>query len=163
MLTALQEALAEGHGLAMAAGETVALVEAQLPPSPLSATLSAIAADAADLRRRCLDAEEAQGPDSAAELLAHANATRDRAAAAAAAWLRPGTSPVAAWAFLAMTEAGELATWTAIARMAGAAGDASSSALAAWAVPVQERHLAAVLDGARRLALLDDPRAPRRG
>jgi hypothetical protein len=71
----------------------------------------------------------------------------------------PGARAVA-WAFLAMGEAGEVATWTAVEALVDA--DAIAE-LAAWALPVQRRHLELALDGTAQLASQADPAGPRFG
>jgi len=114
--------------------------------------------DAAEVRARCLAVEQALG--LADELLAHANVTRDHAADLAATWFKAGTSPLRAWSFLAMGEAGEVATWAAVDALADADGIAE---LAAWALPLQRRHLELALDGAALLASQADPNGPRWG
>jgi hypothetical protein len=158
MLTVLQEKLAEGHGLAIAAAVVVDKVEERTLDLELRRRLWAMQEDAAEVRARCLEIERALG--LADELLAHANVTRDHAADLAAAWFKAGTSPLRAWSFLAMGEAGEVATWAAVDAMADADGVAE---LAAWALPLQRRHLELALDGAALLARQADPQSPRWG
>ena len=158
MLTVLQEKLAEAHGLAIAAAVVVDKVEERTLDLELRRRLWAMQEDAAEVRARCLAVEQALG--LADELLAHANVTRDHAADLAAAWFKAGTSPLRAWSFLAMGEAGEVATWAAVDALADADGIAE---LAAWALPLQRRHLELALDGAALLARQADPNGPRWG
>ena len=158
MLTVLQEKLAEAHGLAIAAAVVVDKVEERTLDLELRRRLWAMQEEAAEVRARCLEIERALG--LADELLAHANVTRDHAADLAAAWFKAGTSPLRAWSFLAMGEAGEVATWAAVDALADADGIAE---LAAWALPLQRRHLELALDGAALLARQADPNGPRWG
>jgi len=158
MLTVLQEKLAEAHGLAIAAAVVVDKVEERTLDLELRRRLWAMQEEAAEVRARCLEIERALG--LADELLAHANVTRDHAADLAAAWFKAGTSPLRAWSFLAMGEAGEVATWAAVDALADADGIAK---LAAWALPLQRRHLEFALDGATLLARQADPQGPRWG
>lgn len=158
MLTVLQEKLAEGHGLAIAAAVVVDKVEERTLDLELRRRLWTMQEEAAELRARCLAVEQRLGLED--ELLAHANTTREHAADLAAAWFKAGTSPLRAWAFLAMGEAGEVATWAAIEALAHVDGIAE---LAAWALPLQRRHLELALDGAGQLARQADPDAPRWG
>jgi hypothetical protein len=160
MLTVLQEKLAEGHGHAMAAAVVVGKVAERTPDSELERVLRGLEDDAAELRARCLEVERSLGGEVATELLAHANATKEKAADLAGAWFKAGTGPLAAWAFLAMAEAGEVAVWRAVCALApdGAVGE-----LAAWALPVQERHLQSALEGSTRLAEGVQPGAERWG
>jgi hypothetical protein len=156
MLTVLQEKLAEGHGLAIAASVAVDKVLERTVDPDLRRRLWSLQDDAAEVRARCLAVEEGLGE----ELLAHAHVTRDRAADLSAAWFKAGTSPLRAWSFLAMGEAGEVATWAAVSALADGDGIAE---LAAWALPLQRRHLELALDGAVLLAAQADPDAPRWG
>ena len=158
MLTVLQEKLAEAHGLAIAAAVVVDKVEERTLDLELRRRLWAMQEDAAEVRARCLAVEQALG--LADELLAHANVTRDHAADLAATWFKAGTSPLRAWSFLAMGEAGEVATWAAVDALADADGIAE---LATWALPLQRRHLELALDGAALLARQADPQGPRWG
>jgi hypothetical protein len=163
MLTVLQEKLAEAHGLAMAATVVAGKVEERTLDRELRKRLWAMQEDAGDVRARCLSVERAFGEELAAELLAHANTTNEHAAGLAHAWFKSGTGPLAAWSFLAMGEAGEVATWTAVERLA-ARGEADGVAeLAAWALPIQQRHLELALEGAALLADQADPHGPRYG
>ena len=157
--TALQETLGAAHGLAIAAATVVEKVDALTDDPALRHELAAMRRDADETRARCLDAERAFGEEVATEILAHANTVRDRASELAGTWLRAGTGPLAAWSFLAMGEAGEVAVWRELAALAPRApGDLAE--LAAWALPLQEAHLETALAGAARLAELADPLAP---
>ena len=162
MLTVLQEKLAEAHGLGIAAAVVVDKVEERTLDLELRRRLWAMQEEAAEVRARCLAAEEHLGLQS--ELLAHANTTREHAANLSAAWFKAGTSPLRAWSFLAMGEAGEVATWAALEVLAARAADADGIAeLAAWGLPLQQRHLELALDGASLLAREADPDGPRFG
>jgi uncharacterized protein YcaQ len=163
VLTVLQEKLGEAHGLAIAAAVTVDKVEGRLADHELRRELDEMRLEANETRARCLQAERAFGEETAAEILAHANTVNEKAADLAAAWFKAGTGPLAAWSFLAMGEAAEVAVWTALAALAARDGGAAIGDLASWALPVQERHLRIALDGAARLAQMMDPAAPRWG
>jgi hypothetical protein len=163
VLTVLQEKLGEAHGLGIAADAAIDRVEERLAGSPLLEELDAMRLDAHGIRARCLEAERALGEEAALEILAHANATNERAADLAGAWFKAGTGPQAAWSFLAMGEAAEVAVWAALTSLAARDGDESLLELASWALPVQERQLAIALEGAVRLAEAADPAAPRWG
>jgi len=163
MLTVLQEKLAEAHGLALAAGVVTAEVEKRVPDQPRRLELWAMQDDAEETRRRCLEVEQSLGAPLATELLAHAQTTKDRAADLVHAWFKAGTGPLAAWSFLAMAEAGEVAAWTSLAELAARALDDRVGGLADWALPMQKRHLATALDGVATLSRIVDPAAPRWG
>jgi hypothetical protein len=161
MLTVLQEKLGEGHGLAIAAAMTVDKVEQRVPSHRLRRDLDSMRLDAGELRARCLEIERSFGEETATEILAHANTTSEKAADLAGSWFKAGTGPLAAWTFLAMGEAAEVAVWAALDALAPA--EEPVAELAAWALPVQRRHLQLALDGAVLLAEELDPAGPRWG
>jgi hypothetical protein len=163
VLTVLQEKLGEAHGLAIAAVPAIGRVEERLPGSLLRDELDAMLLDADETRARCLEAERALGEETALEILAHANVTSEKAADLAGAWFKAGTGPLAAWSFLAMGEAAEVAAWAALTSLAARDGSPGLVELASWALPVQERHLQVALEGAVVLAEAGDPAAPRWG
>jgi hypothetical protein len=161
MLTVLQEQLAEAHGLAMAAAETVERVDSRVDDPELRRRLDELRLDAAEVRGRCLEAERSYDEELATEMLAHANTVAERAADMAGVWFKAGTSPLAAWSFLAMGEAGEVSSWSALCSLAGRERELTQ--LAAWGVQVQRRHLELVLGGTSLLAERFPPAAPRWG
>jgi hypothetical protein len=162
-LTQLEEELAEGHGLAIAATAVTDKVAALVDDELLLTELGTMHREAEETRARCLAAEASFGATLADELLAHANTASEKASDLAAAWFSAGTGPLAAWSFLTMSEAGEVAVWSAVATMAQRLPDGRVRELASWALEVQTRHLEAALAGAIRLAELSDPVAPRWG
>jgi len=163
VLTELEERLADAHALAVAAGAVIAQVIERLDDVDLRRELRALAEDAVETRARCLALEARYDDDTATALLHHVESTRNRAADLAGAWFRAGTGPLAAWTFLAMGEAGEVAAWRAVTVLAARAGDVELQALGSWALGVQERHLELALAGSTRLAEASDPSAPRWG
>jgi hypothetical protein len=163
VLTVLQEKLAEAHGLAMAASVVVEQVRERTLDSQLQRLLRELQDDAAETRARCLDAEAALGSALAQELLAHAQTTKEHAGDLVAAWFKAGTGPLRAWSFLAMGEASEVAAWASVDVLARRARADGLAELAAWALPVQRRHLELALDGAVRLAEEADPHGSRYG
>ena len=62
-----------------------------------------------------------------------------------------------------MGEAAEVAVWLAVQTLAAKAEEGAVLRLAAWALPVQRRHLDTALSGVARLAELRDPTGPRWG
>jgi hypothetical protein len=162
-LTVLEQKLAEAHGLAIAASSATAKVEERVDDVGLRGELRAMRGDAEETRARCVRAEAELGDEIAEAVLAHAHTTAERAADLSGAWFKAGTDSLAAWGFLAMGEAGEVAAWTAVSELALQAGAAAVSELAAWALPLQERHLATALSGIVRLAGLADATADRFG
>src|ERR687888_858849 len=100
MLTVLPGKVAEGPGLALAAAVVVDKVEERTLDLELRRRLWTMQEEAAEVRARCLAVEDGFGEELAAELLAHANTTREHAADLAGAWFKAGTSPLRAWSFL---------------------------------------------------------------
>ena len=161
MRTVLQEALADAHGLAIAAAATVDRVEHVVADRALWRRLDELRLDAAEIRARCLDAERGFGEEPAAEMLAHANTVSDRAADLAGSWFKAGTGPLTAWTFLAMGEAGEVTAWGSLRLLAER--DGRLLELAEWGLDVQRRHLELVLEGIEPLAGRFRPDSPRWG
>jgi hypothetical protein len=163
MLSVLQQKLGEAHGLAMAAATVTERVQERTDDAALFVELRRLRDDAEEVRARCLSAERAFEPARADEILAHANTIKERASDLLGAWLKAGTGPLAAWSFLAMGEAAEVSTWSALAQLGRRADPEGIGALAEWGLPIQQRHLQVALDGTVRLAELAEPHADRWG
>jgi len=161
MLTVLEQKLAEAHGLAMSASVVVGKVAERVEDGALLAELERMREDAEETRVRCLLVEKPR--PAFEELRAHANSTHETGADLIGAWFKAGTDPLRAWTFLAMGEAAEVAMWSAVAALAARGGDDDVAELAAWALPVQKRHLSAALDGAVVLSTAFDPAGARWG
>lgn len=161
MLSVLQEKLGEAHGLAMAAATVTEHVQERTDDAALYTELRRMREDAEEARARCLAAEGAFASATADEILAHANTIKEKAGDMLGAWFKAWTGPLAAWSFLAMGEAGELSSWTALSSLAEREGELVE--LAAWGVDVQRRHLDLVLAGTPLVAELFEPAAPRWG
>jgi hypothetical protein len=138
-------------------------VAAVTPEHELKLELHSMHADADETRARCLALEQSLGAELADEVLARVNTLKEKAADLAGAWFKAGTPPLAAWTFLAMGEAAEVAVWTALQTLAAKADDEAVVELATWALPIQRAHLDTALSGAVRLAELRDPTGPRWG
>jgi len=163
MLTVLQQKLAEAHGLAIAAAAVTRTVEARVEDADLRRELRFMRDDAEETRARCLRVERQLPEELFDELRAHATSTHEKAADLVGAWFKAGTDPLRAWSFLAMGEAGEVAAWTAVAALALRADQGDVAELAAWALPVQKRHLETVLAAIVPLSTTFDPVGPRWG
>lgn len=161
MLTVLEQKLAEAHGLALAATVVTTKVGERTEDVRLLDPLRTMRADADETRVRCLAVEERLA--SFDEVRAHVVWTHERASDLAAAWFKAGTDPLRAWSFLAMSEAAEVAAWSAVAALGSRARSDDVTALAAWALPLQRRHLDVALDGSVALAETCEPFAPRWG
>ena len=140
--------LADAHGLALAAIEVTRRVEQIVDDVELRGRLRAMRKDAEETSDRC----------AALGTGARAVTIHERARDLANAWFKAGTDPLSAWSFLAMGEAAEVTTWAAVTELALQARDEAIAEIAAWALPVQQEHLATALSGAVRLAV-----APRFG
>jgi hypothetical protein len=163
MLSMLQQKLGEAHGLAMAAAIVTERVQERTEDAALFVELRRLRDDAEEARARCLAAERAFEPARADEILAHANTIKEKASDLLGAWFKAGTGPLAAWSFLAMGEAAEVSTWSALVQLGRRADPDGIGALAEWGLAVQQRHLQVALDGAVRLAELAEPHADRWG
>jgi hypothetical protein len=162
-LSTLQQKLAEAHGLAIAAATATEKVEERVDDVQLRGELRDLRRDAEETRARCLRVEGVFGDEQADAMLAHANTVSERADDLAAVWFKAGTDPLAAWGFLAMGEAGEVAAWAALTELALQAGAVEVAELATWALPIQRAHLETALSGAVRLAGLTEALADRFG
>src|SRR2546423_3397456 len=145
MLTELQEKLAEAHGLAIAAATVTRKVAQMTPDHELQLELHSLHRDADDTRARCLALEDGFGRELADELRAHVNTTKEKAADLAGAWFKAGTGPLAAWGFLAVGEAAEVAVRGAVLVLASQAGPDHVLELAGRALPLPPRPAATAL------------------
>lgn len=163
MLTALLEKLAEAHGLAIAASSATAKVKELVEDPGLRQELDSMQADAEETRARCVRVEKILPEELFDEVRAHANSVHETSADMVGSWFKAGTDPIKAWTFLAMGEAAEVATWQVVATLAADAEEPNVTELAAWALPIQRRHLAVALDGTVALAAAVDAIGPRWG
>ena len=62
--------------------------------------------------------------------------------------------------FLTMAEAGEVGHWSVLRKLNERARRDDVQQLVEWALPIQERHFQAVLDGSLELAGQEDPNEP---
>jgi hypothetical protein len=163
MLNVLQEKLADAHGLAIAASVVTAKVAERVTDPLLLDGLKSLSGDAEETRARCVLVERTLPGEIADAIRARASSTHESAADLVGAWFKAGTDPLRAWTFLAMGEAAEVAAWEAVAVLSARADAGDVGKLAAWALPLQKRHLAFVLDGVVTLAGRFDPVGPRWG
>jgi hypothetical protein len=163
MLSRLQAQLGGAHGLAIAAASVVATVVDRTVDPHLVHVLTGLRHDTEETRVRCLQAEQRLGQELASEILAHANKVDEKAADMLGAWIKAGTDPISIWAFLAMSEAAEVAAWSAVGVVASTSADDELHVLARWAVRVQRRHLRLAFAGTSRLARSLSPGAARLG
>jgi hypothetical protein len=146
-LTPLQEKLAEVLGLARAAPVVLATVEARDD----EAALAGVRADEEEVRARCAAIAAGWGDEVRWGVLAHADYVERKAAAQRHAWVRAGTDSVQAYELMAAAEAGALAATAALGAL-NRGGEAAIESLVGFALPAQQRHLQAALDGCARCA-----------
>jgi hypothetical protein len=165
VLDNLQESLAEAHGLAIAASTVMTRVEQLTPGGSLRSRLREMRNDAEETRARCQQIERAYGAELADASRAHAISIDEKVADLVNAWFKADTGPLMAWTFLAMTVAGEVATWRAISELAAQTSPDGESirGFAAWAQPVHESHLELALEGSSLLGRMLAPHATHGG
>ena len=157
-LTNLESKLGEVLGLAMAAKETTGKILKMVDDEELRSTLERMQDEAEQTAERCEDvAGELNGKKTA--ILEKARETKGEATEMADAYLGDDADALDGLEFMTMAEAGEVGHWKIVKTMTERAGVASISELADWAVPIQERHFQATLDGSLKLAAEEDPNA----
>jgi hypothetical protein len=161
-LTVLESKLGEVLGLAMAAQDTgkkvARLLEAE-PADGLSETLEQMAREAAETEERCTAlADEFEGKKTA--LLEKARETKREATEMASTYLGDDADALDGFEFLTMAEAAEVGHWEIVDVLAQRAGRADVQELAAWATPIQQRHLEQAREGSLTLAKQEDPDGP---
>ena len=158
-LTTLESKLAEVTGLAMAArdsGLKVQRLVEQEDADGLVKTLDRMAKEAAETERRCTElAGTFEGKKTA--LLEKARETKREAEEMARTYLGDDADALDGFEFLTMAEAGEVGHWEIVDVMARKAGNKELQELAAWALPIQQRHLEDARQGSLMLAEEEDP------
>jgi hypothetical protein len=157
-LTNLEEKLAEVTGLAMAAqtatGKVQKLTEEE--DESLVATLQTMAEEAARTEERCVElAGSFEGKKTA--ILDEAREVKQKAAEMMSTYLDADAEALDGFEFLTMAEAAEVGHWGVLQAMNQKAGNSELSQLIEWALPIQQRHLRDVLEGAKTLAAEEDP------
>lgn len=155
-LTSTQEKLAEALGLALAAEIATEKVEERVDDPALVDTLRAMRREARETQARIVGVAGRYEDEACWEIQAHAAYVQRKAGEMASAWFKAATDGIQACQFLAMGEAGEIATWAALAELNGQ-WDPAIVELCAWAIPIQERHLKDAFEGVVRLAALPLP------
>ena len=155
-LTTIEEKLAEVLGLAQASQGATEKVEGLLEDETLVEALQAMRQEAAETERRCTDlAGERDGKKTA--ILDKARETKAEATEMMRTYLGPDADGLDGFEFLTMAEAGEVGHWAVLGKLNETAKEPELEELVAWALPVQERHLAQVRDGSLQLAGAEDP------
>ena len=160
-LTVLESKLGEVMGLAMAAQgatEKVGKLAEKEGETDLVRTLEQMRQEAAETEERCLErAGEIEGKKTA--ILEKAKEVKGEATEMMRTYLGSDADTLDGFEFLTMAEAGEAGHWSIVEVLAQRARDARTSTLAAWAKPIQERHLEQVKAGSLGLARSEDPNA----
>ena len=158
-LTTLESKLGEVVGLAMAAQEATQKVM-KLPEleEDLAQKLERMHEEAAEAERRGTElAGQYEGKKTA--ILEEARETKSKAKEMLTTYLDEQSDALDGFEFLTMAEAGEVGHWAILAKLNERAGEPRISELVDWALPIQERHFAAVKDGSLKLASEEDPAA----
>ena len=155
-LTKAQEKLAEALGLAMAAAAATEKVEERVDHPALVDLLRTMRHEAEDTQRRIVGYAALLEDGVRWEIHAEAAYVQRKAGEMANAWFKLATDGIQAFQFLAMGEAGEVATWAALVEL-NRYGDPALDDLCAWAIEIQQRHLKDALAGVVRLASLPAP------
>ena len=155
-LTNLEEKLAEGTGLAMAAEAAGGKVTKLTDDRELAATLQRMAKEAAETAERCEQvAGSFEGKKTA--ILDEAREVKKKASEMMATYLDRDADALDGFEFLTMAEAAEVGHWSVLQTMNESAGNDQVQTLVSWALPIQERHFQDVLQGSRKLAAEEDP------
>ena len=124
----------------------------------LKNTLGRMHEEAAETEKRCTEvAGKIDGKKTA--ILDKAGETKAEAEDMMSTYLGEDADGLDGFEFLTMAEAGEVGHWTILGKLNERAGETVISELVEWALPIQERHFAAVKDGSLKLAGEEDPAA----
>jgi hypothetical protein len=158
-LTVLEEKLAEVLGLAQAAKAATDKVSSLTDEPDLSTTLRRMHDEADETESRCTEiAGEIDGKKTA--ILEKARETKAEAAEMMKTYLKEDSDALDGFEFLTMAEAGEVGHWNVLRKLNERARRDDVGQLVAWALPIQERHFQAVMDGSLELAGQEDPNEP---
>lgn len=160
-LTNLESKLAEVLGLAMAAQVATKKVIGLLEDDPhsLGETLEQMREEAAETEERCTAvAGSFDGKKTA--ILDQARETKSEAAKMMDVYLGEDSDALDGFEFLTMAEAGEVGHWSIVEKFTERAENPDVKRLAAWALPIQQRHYENTLEGSLRLAADENPNDP---
>jgi hypothetical protein len=158
-LTNLETKLGEVTGLAMAAQaateKVLALAEKE-KETELVPSLRQMHDEAAQTEQRCTElAGTFEGKKTA--ILDEARSTKSKGAEMMKTYLDSDSDTLDGFEFLTMAEAGEVGHWSVLAAMNRQADHADVGSLVNWALPIQQRHLEAVMQASVELAREEDP------
>jgi hypothetical protein len=150
-LTPLDEKLAEVLGLAQAAQATTKQVSGMEGDDDFKAQLERLHEQAAETERRTDELVDTLDGRKTA-IREKARETKSEATEMAKTYLGDEEEALDGFEFLAMAEAGELAHWEIVQKMASTVGEPDVSTLADWAVFVERGHIAIVREASLALA-----------
>jgi hypothetical protein len=151
-LTKLESKLGEVLGLAMASQGAATKVKRMLARSELDRMRE----EARETERRCTEiVGQMDGKKTA--ILRKAREVKKDATEMMSTYLEGEDEALDGFEFLTMAEAGEVGHWAIVKKLNERAGEPAVAELAAWALPIQEDHLKAVLEGSLTLAAQEDP------
>jgi hypothetical protein len=157
-LTNLESKIAEVLGLAAASKGAAETVKGMLgdDEQELAGTLDGMRDEAAETEERCtVLASSFDGKKTA--ILDAGRETKQEATEMMETYLADETDALDGFEFLTMAEAGEVGHWAIVKKLNERAGNSDVGELAAWALPIQEEHLAIVLKSSLQLAAQEDP------
>ena len=125
----------------------------------LTSTLQRMHDEAGETASRCTQiAGEIDGKKTA--ILDKARETKAEATEMMKTYLGEDSDALDGFEFLTMAEAGEVGHWSVLGKLNERARRDDVRQLVDWALPIQERHFQAVLDGSLELAAQEDPNEP---
>jgi len=161
-LTQLESKIGEVLGLAMASQVATKKVASLLDAGNdhgLHEKLDRMRQEASETEERCTDlAGEIEGKKTA--ILEQARETKTEASSMMDIYLGDDADALDGFEFLTMAEAGEVGHWSVVEKFNEQVGDRSVGELVAWALPIQQRHYDAALEGSLTLAADIDANEP---
>jgi hypothetical protein len=155
-LTNLETKLGEVIGLAMAAQDAGTKVARITDDAQLVQTLERMTREAAEAEAGGIEvANSFEGKKTA--ILEEARDVKQKAAEMMSTYLDSDADALDGFEFLNMAEAAEVAHWAVLGTMSEQAQHGGLQELTAKFLPVQERHLRQVYEGATKLAAEEDP------
>jgi hypothetical protein len=157
-LTNLETKLGEVIGLAMAAQVATSKVIklAEQENGGLVGQLEQMNREAKETEERAVDlAGSFEGKKTA--ILEEARGVKRKGATMLSTYLDDESDALDGFEFLTMAEAAEVGHWNVLQELNARAGHRDVATLIEWALPIQERHFEAALDGSKKLAAAEDP------
>src|SRR4051794_22569808 len=150
-LTPIDEKLAEVLGLAQAAQDATQQVSGMEGAEDFKADLERMQDQAAETERRT-DALVDTRDGRKTAIREKARETKSEAVDMMKTYLAGEDEALDGFEFLSMAEAGELAHWEIVQKMAETVGETDTKDLADWAVPIQRGHIETVRSATLALA-----------